>query len=92
MIVVLAALAMLAQDMISVLLVQAEARNRAHLAGICDAIGWGLAIATTTISVTALQGHSLGLKIAVVLAVSASNYIGTLLGVRIGKRWVKGGA
>lgn len=84
----LAALAMLAQDIISVPLTMAEARNKAHLAGILDTIGWLVAISTTFLSVNALQGHNLHLKIMVITGVSISNYFGTVLGVKLGKRFV----
>jgi len=88
-IVVMAALAMFAQDILATLLVQAEARNRAGLAAILDAVQWGAGIATTTISVTALQGHSGALKAAVVLAVTAANITGSYTGVVLGKRLIK---
>ncbi len=83
-----AALAMLAQDILAVLMVQAEARNRASLAGLLDCAQWGAAISTTTISVTALQGHSAPLKTAVVLAVTAANFAGSWAGVQIGRRLI----
>ncbi len=85
-IVLVAALAMLAQDVIAAPLAQAEARNRAHLAGLLDTAGWLVAIATTTISVTELQGHSLTRKVAVIGAVSAANYVGTVVGTKLGRR------
>src|SRR5579883_591510 len=88
-IVLLAAFAMLAQDIIAVPLTQAEARNRAHLAGLLDTVGWLVAIATTSISVTTLLGHNIARKVAVIVAVSAANYIGTVIGTKLGKRFVK---
>lgn len=84
----LAAAAMFIQDVLSTLLVQAEARNRAHLAASLDSLGWIAAIATTTLSVSTLQGHDLGAKIAVVLAVTVANYLGTLAGTLVGKRFI----
>lgn len=51
-----AAGAMLIQDIMGVLLVQAEARNRAGLAAAFDSVMWLAQISTVTISVTALQG------------------------------------
>lgn len=74
--------------MLSTLLVQAEARNRAHLAASLDSLGWLAAICTTTLSVSTLQGHDLGTKVAVVLAVTAANYVGTLAGTLVGKRFI----
>lgn len=86
---ILAALAMFAQDVIAVPLTQAEARNRAHLAGILDTVGWLVAIATTFISVNTLQGHSLAAKVWVIVLVSGANYFGTVTGTALGKRFVK---
>ncbi len=85
---ILAALAMLAQDIIAVPLTQAEARNRAHLAGILDTLGWLVAITTTFISVDALQGHNTAEKVWVIVLVSGANYIGTLIGTKVGARFV----
>ena len=86
---VAAALAMFAQDIIGVIQVQAEARNRGRLAGLCDVVGWLLAISTLTISVSALQGHNLANKITVIILVSIANYFGSDYGVAIGRRFVK---
>ena len=88
MIVALAAGCMVVQDILAVLLVDAEARNRGWLAGILDSAVWLFAIATTTIAVTALQGHSLAGKIELVAAVTAANLVGMRLGVWIGKRYI----
>lgn len=85
----LAGVAMFVQDIFSVLMVQAEARNKAHLAASLDSLGWGATIATTAISVTTLQGHSMPAKVLTVLLVTAANYGGTLTGVLIGRRFVK---
>ncbi len=85
----LAALAMVFQDIIGVFQIQAEARNQASLAGIMDTIGWLLVITTMTISVSALQGKSLGEKVLVVVLVSVANFIGSYTGVKIGKRYIK---
>ena len=87
--VILAAVAMLCADVLATLLVQAEARNRAVMSGVLDTVCWGASIVVTFLSIDALQGHSFGLKVAVVLAVSAANFGGSYLGVRIGKRFVK---
>lgn len=85
----LAALAMVIQDLVGVLLVQAEARNRAWQAAACDSLMWLAGISTTSISVTALQGHSLHEKVLVVVFVSLANVIGTFSGVLIGKKFIK---
>jgi CDP-diglyceride synthetase len=84
-----AAAAMLVNDVAAVLLVQAEARNRAGLAAIFDSVMWLASIATTTISVTALQGHHMTAKAAVILAVEAANVAGSFIGVAIGRRYIK---
>ncbi len=86
---ILAALAMLLQDVLAVGLVQAEARNRAVLAGVLDTVGWLATITTLSISVTTLQGHSLRDKILVIALVSLANFFGSFLGVKIGKRYIK---
>lgn len=88
-IVLLAAIAMLVQDVLAVLLTQSEARNKAGMSAIFDSLMWLCGIATTTISVTALQGHSFGTKVAVILAVTGANVAGTLIGVAIGRRFIK---
>lgn len=88
-IVILAALAMVVQDIFGTLMVQAEARNRGWLAGCFDSLMWLAAISTTTISVTSLQGHDEARKVAVILAVTAANITGSRLGVFIGERLVK---
>jgi len=84
-----AALAMLVQDVMAVLLVQAEARNRATLSAILDAVMWPAGMACTTISVTALQGHHLGTKAVVVIAVELANVAGSYIAVGIGKRYIR---
>lgn len=84
-----AAVAMFVQDVLAVLLVQAEARNRAWLSGWLDSLMWVASILTTTISVTAFQGHDLTKKIVVVAAVTLANLLGSVTGVRLGKRFVK---
>ena len=88
-IILLAAGSMVVQDVVGVCLVQAEARDRGWLSGALDAVGWLFAIATTSISVTALQGHDTGLKVALVGAVTAANVFGSTLGQVIGKRYIK---
>jgi hypothetical protein len=84
-----AALAMLVIDVAAVLLVQSEARNRAGLAAIFDSIMWLASITTTTVSVTALQGHHLSTKVSVLIAVELANVAGCYIGVAIGRRYVK---
>ena len=85
---ILAAAAMLVQDVISVPLTQAEARNRVHLAGVLDTLGWLVAITTTFLAVNTLQGHNTGDKVLVIVLVSAANYVGTATGTKLGARYV----
>lgn len=77
---------MVATDVLGTMMVMAEAANRGWLAGWLDTAQWGVGIATTTISVSALQGHSLSEKALVVGLVSAANLFGTKLGQVLGKR------
>lgn len=85
---ILAALAMVVTDVLGTVMVQAEAANRGWLAGTMDTIGWYFSIGTTAISVTALQGHSLGTKIWVLVLVGAANLFGTKIGQVTGKWWL----
>ena len=80
----IAALCMVAQDVLGSVMVMAEAGNRGWLAGFMDTLGWYVAIATTTISVTALQGHNTTEKVLVLVLVGAANLFGTKLGVASG--------
>lgn len=88
-IIALAAAAMVIQDILAVLLTQAEARNRAHLGGWLDAAMWLAGIWTTNWSLEALHSHHLAMKIGVMAAVSCANYVGTVTGTKIGRRFVK---
>jgi hypothetical protein len=84
----IAAVTMVITDVLGVIMVMAEARNRGWLAGWMDVAQWGVAIATTTITVTILQGHSLREKVLVIALVSAANLFGTKLGQVIGSKFV----
>ena len=88
-ILLVAGLAMLIQNVLGVLTIQAEARNRTWLAGILDSFCWFCSISTTTISVTTLQGHDFGKKVIVVAMVTVANLLGTALGVTLGRKLVK---
>ncbi len=88
-IVLLAAVAMLFTDVLGTIMVIAEGRGRGWLAGWCDVAGWLVAITTTTISVSSLTGHDNARKVAVVLAVSCANLLGTKLGQFVGNKFVK---
>lgn len=85
----IAAGCMLVQDVLGVILVQAEAANRGWLAGAADTVGWYFAIFTTSISVTALQSHNTVDKVYVLAFVGVANALGTKLGQVLGKRLLK---
>lgn len=85
---IIAAATMVVTDVLGVVMVMAEARNRGWLAGWMDTAQWIVGITTTTITVTALQGHSLSEKVLVVVLVSLANLFGTKLGQVIGHRFV----
>lgn len=84
----LAALFMVVQDILAVVLVQAEASDKkgsGALAAAMDALMWIVAISSTTIAV-----HSHGVeKIEVYALVTAANVVGTLSGKEIGNRLLK---
>lgn len=84
----IAAVTMVVTDILGVVMVMAEARNRGWLAGWMDTAQWIVGITTTTITVTVLQGHSFAMKALVVILVSAANLFGTKLGQMIGQRFV----
>lgn len=81
-----AALAMFGNDLVSTWLVQAESEYRAHLAGLLDMAAWPLGLLVNYTAIEAFHGHDARLKVAVVVAVSVANYLGTRTAVRIGKR------
>lgn len=83
---ILAAACMAVEDVLATITVQAEAGNHGWLAGLTDMLAWYFAIATTTISVTSLNGHALWPKIWVLSLVGISNVLGTKLGQVSGKR------
>lgn len=85
----IAALSMCCQDVLEVLKDQAQARNRAILAGLFDSLMWLALITTTSISVTALQGHKTSQKVLVIILVSAANFVGQFTGVIIGQKLIK---
>lgn len=85
---IIAALAMAVQDVLSTVMVMAEAKNRGWLAGCMDGLCWIVGITTTTISINALNGHSLSTKVAVVVLVTLANVFGTKGGQLVGQRYV----
>lgn len=89
MVIIAAALAMFVQDLLAVLMVQAEARNRAFLAGLLDCLQWPAGMLTTAVTVTAFQGHDGARTGAVIAAVTAANFAGTWTAVHIGRRHIR---
>lgn len=84
-----AAVAMFFQDLLAVLMVQAEARNRAVLAGVMDCLQWPAGMVTTWVTVSAFQGHN-GIRTGMVIAaVSVANFTGTWTAVHVGRRHIK---
>lgn len=86
---IIAAIAMVIQDVLGTIMVMAEAKNRGWLAGVMDSAGWIVSITTATIAITAFQGHNMNEKVLVVILVSLANLFGTKLGQMIGSRYVK---
>ena len=86
---IIAALAMVCQDILVVARVQAEARNRAIMAGVLDSVIWLFSMTTLSISLETIHSGSLSHKIAVGAAVTCANLIGTTSGVIIGKKIIK---
>ena len=81
----LAALCMVFQDILGVCMVQAEARNHGLIAGLCDAGMWLFGL----ISIGSALNHHGGERWLIIAFVSAANIIGSILGVRIGKKFIK---
>lgn len=87
--IVLAALAMVCDDILAVCLVQAEARNRAILAGVLDSAMWVFSMIVTVTTVDVMQSHHTSTKVLAVGAITLANFTGSLIGVRVGRRWIR---
>jgi hypothetical protein len=73
----------------SALMVQAENRNRPHMAGAFEA-GWGvLYFVAAKYSLGSLGGHGAGETAITIANLIAGNYLGGYLGTRIGEHLVK---
>lgn len=73
----------------SALMVQAENRNRPHMAGIFEA-GWAvLYLVAAKYSMGSIGGHGVGRTSITIANLIAGNYIGGYLGTRIGERLVR---
>lgn len=86
---IIAGAAMLIEDVLGTLLVQANAKGLAWLSGLLDALAWGAGIITTTVSVSALQGHSMYAKVVVITLITIANVLGSVMGVKIGDKLIK---
>jgi hypothetical protein len=86
----LAYVAMVCQDVLGSVLVMAEADRRAHTAALCDTVQDAARLTgLLVVAGTALDSRDLPLKIAVIAATLAADYSGTYLGVRLGGRLIK---
>ena len=83
-----AAGALFAYNVVVTILIIADARGHGWLAGWLSAISWTLNITGTAIAITALHGHTLETKAAVVVFASLANLFGTKLGQTLGQRFV----
>lgn len=81
----LAACCMVVQDVLGVIMVQAEASNRGWLAGFVDAGMWLFGINTTTAAVTS-HGST---RVLVMALVSVANVFGTKLGQVTGQKLMR---
>ena len=81
--------AMLVLNIVSVAEIQATNRNKAAMSGLLDVISWLVALFTTFISLDALDGNNLALKVSVIATVSAANFIGSVMGVNLGKKYIR---
>ena len=85
----LAALAMIAQDLLLTWMTQSEARNRWVLAGLLDSAGFLAQIVTFGVSIDAIVTHGLNASTLVILAaLTVANFVGTGLGTLLGSRWI----
>ena len=72
----------------SALMVQAESRNRAHLAGAFEG-GWGLLyIVAAKYTLVGINPHDPTGTVFVLINVFAGNYVGAYLGTKAGEKWV----
>jgi hypothetical protein len=88
-IIILAAISMIAQDICEVLKDQSQARNQATLAGIFDSIMYLVLFFSLGVGYATFRGHSDTLKVAFLIFITAANFIGQYSGVKIGKRYIK---
>lgn len=83
----IAFLAMMAQDILCVLMCQAENRGKGWRAGALDALAWVCGLTTNHYALNALDGHSFELKALVVVFVTAANILGSKSGQWLGDKY-----
>ena len=81
----IAAVAMVFQDVLGVMMVQSEAKQLGWTAGFLDAAGWLVAFASLRISI---NSHGTG-EIEAIVLISIANVVGTKLGQITGKRFLE---
>ena len=90
MIVLIAAVAMLAQDLFETMKMVAIDRSRPILTGLLDTGMWLCWFASSSIAIGAEALHGWTRHtIAIVVAVSAANFVGCTAGVLLGRRLIK---
>jgi len=86
----IAALAMVGQDITATYMVVAEARGNAVPAGLGDAVQWLFAFATGSIAYSAVIRHGwTAHTFLIVGAITVANVVGTIAGVRLGRRFTR---
>lgn len=89
MVLVFAALTMIAYNVLSVFLVQAEARNWAWLTAVIEVFRWPANFLVTYFGVTTLQGHDPHSKLVMMATLTTFNAAGSLVGVHLGRRLIR---
>lgn len=85
----LAAGAMIAQDIMLTLMVQAQTRHHWALAGLLDSVGFLTQVVTYGVSIDVVIKNGLDARsLWVLAALTAANFIGTGLGTILGDRWI----
>ena len=85
----IAAVAMVGQDVLGVCMVQAENRGHGWLTGLLDAGMFLFALVTYHYSLNAMNGHSSRERVLVLIAVTIANVVGSKSGQVIGDRFIK---
>lgn len=86
---ILAAAAMVAQDILLTLMVQAQTRHHWVLAGLLDSVGFLTQVVTYGVSIDVVIKNGLNSRsLWVLAALTAANFIGTGMGTLLGDRWI----